>query len=104
MTIDYVISGIWKNEEGTLESVFLHTITPNNILSSGTKISEERMIEIIKENKKAMTVRWDYETAKWKLGANVEVVASGSKEFLRSVKDASVADNLNKMINMDGYI
>lgn len=48
-----------------------------------------------------MTLKWDYKTATWKRGACVTVVKEGNKEFLRSLKDTTVEDNLDNMVKIN---
>lgn len=98
----YFISGVWKTGTGVITDVLLHVNTSTGF-QAGKKTTEAMVIQLLKNEKTVKTVRWDYKTPSWKIGANVMVVNEGNKDFLRSVKDATVEDNLDNMIKMNGY-
>lgn len=99
---NYFITGVWKTDAGVITDVFLHLNTPTHF-ESGKKTPEAAVIQLLKANKTVMTLKWNYMTASWKRDAYVTVVKEGNKEFLRTVKDATVEDNLDNMIKMNGY-
>ena len=99
---NYFITGAWKTDAGIITDVFLHLNTPTHF-EAGKKTSEAAVIQLLKANKTVMTLKWNYQTSSWKRGAYVIVVKEGNKEFLRTVKDATVEDNLDNMIKMNFY-
>src|ERR1700737_2042205 len=99
---NHFISGVWKTDAGVITDVFLHLNTATGF-NAGRKTTEAAVIQLLKTNNTVMTLKWDYKTATWKRGAYVTVVKESSKEFLRSVKDTTVEDNLDNMIKMNGY-
>jgi hypothetical protein len=100
---NYFISGVWKNDRGIITDVFLHLNTENGF-KGGKKSTEASVIALLKANQTISTIRWDYSSAKWKRGASVIIVREGNTEFLRTQKDATVIDNLDNMIKMNGYL
>ncbi len=99
---NYFITGVWKTDADVITDVFLHLNTATNF-KAGRKTTEAAVILLLKGNNTVMTLKWNYKTATWKRGAYVNVVKEDNKEFLRSVKDAIVEDNLDNMIKMNGY-
>lgn len=99
---NYFITGVWKTDAGVITDAFLHLNTATGF-NAGKKTIEADAIQLLKANNLVMTLKWDYKTATWRRGAYVTVVKEGNKEFLRSVKDTTVEDNLDNMIKMNGY-
>lgn len=99
---NYFVTGVWKTDEGVITDAFLHLNTSSGF-NAGKKTSETSVIQLLKTNNTVMTLKWDYKNTSWKRGAYVTVVKEGNKEFLRSVKDSTVEDNLDNMIKMNGY-
>lgn len=107
--IDYFISSVWKTSQDKIISVYLHRneydpIKNSNTFSNGVKTSENDVIRLIRQGLHIKTLLWNYQYAKWEQGAILEIVKQGNSEFLRSHKDAKIIDNLDNMINMDGFI
>lgn len=99
---NYFITGVWKTDAGVVTDVFLHLNTSTGF-NAGKKTTEAGVIQLIKANNTVMTLKWDYKNTMWKRGAYIAVVKEGNKEFLRSVKDTMVEDNLDNMIKMNGF-
>jgi hypothetical protein len=108
-SINYFITGIWKNADQTISDVFLHrnvhdVVNNKNSFQPGIKTSEAQVIRLIKSNNGIWTLRWNYSNKSWIAGAKVEAITIGSREFLRTHKDAQIVDNLENMINMMGVL
>lgn len=99
---NYFITGVWRTDVGVITDVFLHLNTSTGF-NAGKKTPETVVIQLLKANNTIMTLKWNYQTASWKRGANVIIVKEGNKEFLRTIKDATVEDNLDNMIKMNGF-
>lgn len=109
MAVNYFVTGVWKNSESEITHVFLHKNTyeaskSTNTFNPGVKTSEAEVIRLINAGNLVMTLRWNYTNASWAIGARIEVVTRGTTHYLRSHKDSQVYDNLDNMINMDGFI
>lgn len=101
---NYLISGIWKSTHGTSEYVSyvaLHEYTSTGY-NAGNKTSKDAVIKLIKAGHTVETMRWNYRTAGWEPGAIVEYETRNGVEYLRTHKDATVTDNLDNMIDLDG--
>lgn len=95
---DYFISGVWKDSSETITDVMLHTVNENNSFNMGAKTSELNAINFLKLKKTIKTITWGYPD--WQIGALVTVVTIGNIEYLRTVANASVKDNLDNLISM----
>ena len=95
---DYFISGVWKDSSERITDVMLHTVNENNSFNMGVKTSESNAINLLKSKKTIKTITWGYPD--WQIGALVTFVAIGNVEYLRTVANASVRDNLDNSINM----
>lgn len=92
----YKISGVWKDEKGTLAYYAFHKVTPNGV-NRGVKYSKAQAVELLEdEANEAVTWIWDYRNSCWKDGQKVEAIAGG---YLRSDPDKTVLDNLAHLIN-----
>ena len=101
--MSYFITGVWKNDNGAITHVYLHQHDlARNQFYTGQKTTEAEAIRLIRANNVVRTLRWDYASATWLIGALVQVV--GTPPYLRTVADATVIDNLDNMINMNGFI
>jgi hypothetical protein len=95
---DYLISGVWKvNNEIT--NVVLHTDSDDSV-GRGSKASEAHVISLIERGFTVKTIRWNYSSASWNVGASVIVVQGQYRKFLRTVADAQTSDNLDNMLPM----
>lgn len=95
---DYFISGVWKDNSERITDVMLHTVNDNDSFQFGVKTSESSVINLLKVNKTIKTITWEYPD--WYIGAFVTYVTIGSNEYLRTVANATVKDNLYNSINM----
>ncbi|NCP07192.1 MAG: hypothetical protein COZ16_04070 [Flavobacteriaceae bacterium CG_4_10_14_3_um_filter_31_253] len=95
---DYFISGVWKDNSERITDVMLHTVNDNDSFQFGVKTSESSVINLLKVNKTIKTITWEYPD--WYIGAFVTYVTIGSNEYLRTVANATVKDNLDNSINM----
>lgn len=95
---DYFISGVWKDSSERITDVMLHTVNDNNTFNMGVKTSESNAINLLKSKKTIKTITWGYPN--WQIGAFVTVVTIGNIEYLRTIANASVKDNLDNSINM----
>lgn len=94
---NFKISGIWKTKEGTITYYAIHKIQTNGI-SRASKTTKAAAVELLSiADNSAVTWLWDYSTAYWKNGTEVEVV----KDFLRTVHDNKVSDNLAHLLDYD---
>lgn len=59
-SVDYLISGVWKDSEGRITHVMLHRMTNENSWGMGNKTSELDAINLLKQHKTMKTVIWDY--------------------------------------------
>ena len=99
----YFISGVWKTDNGTITHGFLHSHNElANTFSEGRKIAEAEVIRLIRAQNLVRTLRWDYSSAVWRIGARVIVAAN--PPYLRTISDATVTDNLDNMIKMNGLL
>lgn len=95
---DYFISGVWKDDSERITDVMLHTVNENNSFSLGVKTSESSAINLLKLKRTIKTITWGY--PEWQIGALVTVINIGGVEYLRTVANATVKDNLDNSINM----
>lgn len=95
------ISGVWKDDQGTITHYGVHTVS-NNGTTRMTKTTKADAVRLVNDpNNETYTWLWDYTTAFWKNGAKVEVVDSS---YLRSNHDGKVSDNLAHLINYNWVI
>jgi hypothetical protein len=97
----YYITGVWKNSNGVITYVMLHTpAATGGVLNKGNKTSVGGVIELLKHNE-VYSARWGYPT--WLQGAKVIVVGSGSFAYIRTVADSTEKDNLDNLIPMEAF-
>lgn len=96
---DYFISGVWKDQLERITDVMLHVVNDNNSFQLGVKTSESSAIALLNSKKTIKTITWDYPG--WNIGASVIVHAVGNKEYLKTVANATLKDNLDNSINMN---
>jgi hypothetical protein len=94
---NFKISGVWKTKEGTITHYAIHKVESYSVsrASKTTKAAAVQLLNI--EGNTAVTWLWDYSIANWKNGAAVEVV----KDFLRTIHDNKVSDNLAHLLDYD---
>jgi hypothetical protein len=95
---DYFISGVWKDNSERITDVMLHTVNDNNTFNLGVKTSETNAINQLKLKKTIKTITWGY--PEWQIGASVTVINIGGVEYLKTVGNATIKDNLDNSINM----
>ena len=96
---DYFISGVWKDNNDNVTHVLLHEVEDGNSFKSGLKTNETTAINLIKNNNVLYTITWGYPN--WQLGAELTYVQNNyNNEYLRTVPNASLKDNLDNSINM----
>jgi len=93
------ISGIWKGDDEVITHYAIHEILSEKSISRGRRTSKADAVKLLTiTGNSAMTWMWNYKTAYWTDGARVEVVAG---QYLRTVHDNKVIDNLEHLINYD---
>lgn len=101
----YFISGVWKDNNGRITHVFVHPYDQqNNVFNPGTKQTEAAVIAAIRLGHTYQTLNWSYTDVSWRIGASVGVVQEGGTTYLRTARDASVQDNLDNLINLQGFM
>lgn len=98
---DYAISGVWKDDNGTIINYAIHTVNlEENIVYYATKYSKAEAIRLLENpQNSARTLLWNYTSQSWKWGTIVNVVGSGTNRYLRTTQDKTVKDNLAHLIN-----
>ncbi|WP_075341012.1 DUF3892 domain-containing protein [Tenacibaculum agarivorans] len=96
---NYFISGVWKDNKDNITHVLLHTVTDNNTFQYGVKTTELTAINLIKQKNIIKTITWGYPG--WQIGALVTYVNNNNREYLRTVPNAKLKDNLDNSINME---
>jgi len=99
---DYFISGVWKDTNDNITYVLLHQVNDKNSFLNGVRTNELNTINLIKQNNIIYTITWSYPG--WELGAKVTYVTTNNNEYLRTVANASIKDNLDNSINMKSII
>jgi hypothetical protein len=95
---NYKISGIWKNSDNVITHYAFHEIG-EKFIDRGKKTSKAEAVKILSiSSNEAVTWLWNYKTAYWTDGAKVDVV---NGEYLRTVHDSKVVDNLAHLIDYD---
>lgn len=99
---DYVITGVWFSGEH-ISYVMLHEDKEESIASPGQKISREKVVQLLKGGKTAVTATWNYEKANWSKGADVGYENKGGIDYLRSHKDKVINNNLDNLPRMTNF-
>lgn len=99
----YYVTGVWKLS-GVITNVMLHSVDANNILQLGRKTTEFSAIALIEAGNTVSTLRWNYGTTSWNIGARIGVVTENGRKYLRTRADTTVSDNLDNMILMSSFI
>ena len=98
---NFFVSGVWKNSTGVITDVFLHAVTNNEAnFNTGRKTSEAVTIALLEKGGVIKTLIWNYSNAAWNKGAEIVVVTSNGKKYLRTKGDKTVRDNLDNLIDM----
>lgn len=96
---DYYISAVSKDIKGRVTHVMLHEVTDDTSFRNGIKRDKEVVIQYIKKGYIIKTVTWNYPT--WIIGARVTYETVNNVEYLRTVPDASVHNNLDNSFPLD---
>ncbi|WP_428068206.1 DUF3892 domain-containing protein [Chryseobacterium gambrini] len=95
----YAISGVWKDNTGTITHYAIHTVN-GNTLGLATKYTKANAINLLDNNQNsARTLLWNYTDQNWQWGTTVQVVGAGVNRYLRTTQDGTVRDNLAHLIN-----
>lgn len=100
---NYYISGVWK-DNSKITHVMLHESLPNSGFTKGEKTAVEEVIKLLKLGYKTRVMTWPYNGSKWQLGPEVEVVELKGIEFLRTVSNETIKDNLDNLISMSAFL
>lgn len=95
---DYFISGVWKDTNDNITHVLLHEVMDGDSFKNGLKTNETTAINLIKKNYVLFTITWAYPN--WQLGARLTYTQNNNNEYLRTVPNASLKDNLDNSIDM----
>ncbi|SDH61300.1 DUF3892 domain-containing protein [Winogradskyella thalassocola] len=95
---NFFISGVWKDVNDNITHVLLHKVNDDNSFKFGDKTDEQTVIKLLKQKFLIKTITWGYPN--WSIGAKVTYVSNNGREFLRTVANATVKDNLDNSLNM----
>jgi hypothetical protein len=102
MSANYTISGVWFNGSGRgsehISHVLLHE-TNGTTIYQGTKTDKNTVVALLR-TKTIRTMKWNYRTTGWDLGAFVETEFRNGMYFLRTRADGDVTNNLHHLIHM----
>lgn len=98
---EYRISGVWKNSSNVITHYAFHTVGGKSTTraSKKSKVDAVKLLEM--NGNSAITWVWNYSTAGWEIGENVEVVNGSNGKYLRSNPDNTKTDNLAHLIDFD---
>lgn len=94
----YTITGVWKDDNGLITHYAIHELR-SNVIYDALKYTKSEAIELLeKNNNTAVTSIWNYQTAGWYIGEEVEVVHGDTEKYLRSNPDMTETNNLGHLI------
>jgi len=96
---DYYITGVWKDKDKRITDVLLHPVTETGF-KAGKKNSRTSVVALIEQGNAIRTIVWNYSTAKWDVGAIVDVELVGSMKYLRTHPDSTTENNIDNLISM----
>lgn len=97
----YRISGVWKDSNNVITHYAFHMVYETSV-SRASKTSKAKAISILETyGNSATTWNWNYRSAKWDIGENVQVVNGSNGKYLRSDPDNKLTDNLAHLIDFD---
>ena len=76
-----------------------HTVGNITYFAKGQKSSEQFVINSIALNHEFVVITWDYTGTLWTFGRQINVIHGPNGQFLRTVADKTVRDNLDNLIN-----
>lgn len=97
----YRISGVWKNSNDVITHYAFHTVGEKAVSRASKKSKADAIALLEGYGNSAETWMWNYESAKWKRGENVEVVNGRNGKYLRTDPDTTKTDNLAHLIDFD---
>lgn len=101
MKYNYFISGVWFDSSNEISHVFLHQVNADQTFTTvGTKTTTSKIIELLPRNV-IFTIKWNYQTAGWDIGAQVDTETRSGKTYLRTRPDGTTTNNLRHLLNMD---
>ncbi|RKS14290.1 DUF3892 domain-containing protein [Flavobacterium sp. 120] len=97
----YYITGVWKDAQQRITDVMLHEVIDDSNFKNGAKKTKAEVVQLIKNNYIVKTLIWGYPT--WNVGAKVIYETVNFVEYLRSIPDTSIKNNLDNSIPMDAF-
>jgi hypothetical protein len=98
---EYRISGVWKNTNNVITHYAFHTVNANST-SRANKTTKAEAIQLLETlGNIAYTWVWNYKTANWGIGEQVQVINGINGKYLRSNPDNQLTDNLSHLIDFD---
>ncbi|WP_163324787.1 DUF3892 domain-containing protein [Draconibacterium mangrovi] len=97
----YRISGVWKNSNDVITHYAFHTVGERST-SRSSKTTKAEAIRILETSgSRATTWKWNYNSSRWDIGENVEVVNGSNGKYLRTNPNKTETDNLAHLIDFD---
>src|SRR5258705_10665766 len=97
----YRIAGIWKNADNVITHYAFHTVN-GNTTDRANKQTKAQAIQLLETpGNTGYTWVWNYTTARWNIGEQVQVVEGMYGRYLRSNPDDQLTDNLSHLIDFD---
>jgi hypothetical protein len=104
----YFVSGIWFDKTGNTKAithVFLHiTSDSGRKFESGIKTAKNDAIRLIDAANPLQAIRWIYNRASWQRGAMLSTETLNGIRYLRTIGDGIISDNLDNLIDLNGYM
>ncbi|MCG2610014.1 DUF3892 domain-containing protein [Flavobacterium sp. SM15] len=97
----YYISGVWKDTHGRITDVMLNEVIDDSSFKKGIKKTKAEVIQLIKNNYIVKTVVWEY--PRWSIGAKVSYETVNYVEYLRTVPDLNIKNNIDNSIRMEAF-
>lgn len=97
----YRISGVWKNLNSVITAYAFHKVNSDHIERAVKKTKAEAIALLEIPGNSATTWIWNYDSARWNVGENVQVVNGANGKYLRSNPDKQITDNLAHLIDYD---
>ncbi|WP_338762027.1 DUF3892 domain-containing protein [Bernardetia sp. ABR2-2B] len=97
MSIKYRVSGIYRNQIGTITDYQVHKI--ENGRETIQKVNKGTLIfNIGMSTEVAKTYQWDYANGDWIDGEEIEII-KGDNDYLRTNPNNKKTDNLGNLID-----
>ena len=101
---EYKISGVWKNNDNVITHYAFHTLQTGSHTRARKKTKAEAIQLLETLGNIAYTWVWNYKTAGWGIGEQVQVVNGANGKYLRSNPDNQLTDNLSHLIDFDWIV